>query len=120
MLDTSLEGVTLQVADVERSLEFYRKIPGATVATHRPGEFALVQIGKGRLGLLNKKLGPTHIEIETLDLDALYQQVCAAGTTPKHAPSSKPWDPVRDFLVIDPDGHIIEFGEEHGDRHEAQ
>jgi hypothetical protein len=51
MLEASLEGVTLQVADVERSLEFYRKIPGATVAVHRLGEFALVQIGIGRLGL---------------------------------------------------------------------
>ena len=115
MLNTSLEGVTLQVADVERSLEFYRKIPGVTVSTHRPGEFALLQIGKGRLGLLNKRFGPTHIEVETHDLDALYQEVCAAGITPNSPPSSKPWDSVPDFLVIDPDGHVIEFGGEHGE-----
>lgn len=120
MLDASLAGLTLQVADIERSLEFYGKIPGATIVAHRPGEFALVQIGKGRLGLLNKQRGPTHIEIDTADLDALYHQLCAAGITPKNSPSAKPWDPARDFLVIDPDGHIIKFGEQHGERPEAQ
>ena len=114
MLNTSLEGITLQVTDVERSLEFYRTIPGAVVAAHRPGEFALVAIGKGRLGLLSKQLGgPTHIEIETADLDALYQRLCDAGITPQSPPSKKPWDSVRDFVVVDPDGYVIEFGEAH-------
>ena len=115
MLETSLEGVTLQVTDVERSLEFYRKIPGAVVVAHRRGEFALVQIGKGRLGLLSERLGgPTHIEVETADLDGLYQQLRDVGITPQSPPSAKPWDTVRDFLLIDPDGHVIEFGEPHG------
>jgi len=114
MLDTSLEGITLQVTDVERSLEFYRTIPGAVVAVHRPGEFALLEIGKGRLGLLSKRLGgPTHIEIETADLDVLYQQLRDAGMAAQSPPSKKPWDTVRDFVVIDPDGHVIEFGEAH-------
>jgi len=115
MLNTSLEGVTLQVTDVERSLEFYRTVPGAVVAYHRPGEFAILAIGKGRLGLLSKRLGgPTHIEIETADLDGLYQQLCDAGITPQGPPSKKPWESVRDFVVVDPDGYVIEFGEAHG------
>ncbi len=114
MVNTSLEGITLQVTDVERSLAFYRTIPGAIVAYHRPGEFALLAIGKGRLGLLSKRLGgPTHVEIETVDLDALYQQLRDAGITPQSPPSKKPWDVVRDFVVVDPDGHVIEFGEAH-------
>ena len=115
MLNTSLEGITLQVTDVERSLEFYRPIPGAVVVAHRLGEFALLAIGKGRLGLLSKHLGgPTHIEVETADLDALYQQLRDAGITPQSPPSTKPWDTVRDFMVVDPDGHVLEFGESHG------
>jgi catechol 2,3-dioxygenase-like lactoylglutathione lyase family enzyme len=114
MLNTSLEGVTLQVTDVERSLEFYRSIPGAVIAYHRRGEIAILTIGKGRLGLLSKRLGgPTHIEIETAELDALYQQLRDAGITPQSPPSKKPWDGVRDFVVVDPDGHVIEFGEAH-------
>src|SRR5262245_16410081 len=115
MVNTSLEGITLQVADVERSLAFYGTIPGAIVAYHRPGEFALVTIGKGRLGLLSKRFGgPTHVEIDTGDLDGLYQQLREAGITPESPPSKKPWDVVRDFVVVDPDGHAIEFGEAHG------
>src|SRR5262249_375393 len=58
--------------------------------------------------------GPTHVEIETADLDGLYQQLRDAGITPQSPPSKKPWDIVRDFVVIDPDGHVIEFGEAHG------
>jgi uncharacterized glyoxalase superfamily protein PhnB len=74
-----------------------------------------LQIGKGRLGLLSKRFGgPTHIEIETADLDALYQQLRDAGITPPSPPSKKPWDTVRDFVVVDPDGHVIEFGDTHG------
>jgi len=61
--DISLEGMTLHVADVERSLEFYTKIPGVQVLVHRPGAFALLSIGNGRMGLL--KYGPTHIEFDT-------------------------------------------------------
>jgi catechol 2,3-dioxygenase-like lactoylglutathione lyase family enzyme len=114
MLNSSLEGVTLQVADVEKSLAFYRAIPGAVVTYHRPDQFAILTIGKGRLGLLAKQLGgPTHVEIETADLDALYQQLRDAGITPEGPPSKKPWESVRDFVVVDPDGHVIEFGEPH-------
>lgn len=41
----SLDGLTLPVENVEKSLEFYQKMPGATVTFHRPGQFALLQIG---------------------------------------------------------------------------
>ncbi len=47
-----LDGITLQVADVERSLKFYQGIPGAILEHHRPGEFALLRLGQARLGLL--------------------------------------------------------------------
>jgi hypothetical protein len=92
----------------------------ATEADCRPIFRALwICPAHGRPGLLNKKLGPTHIEIDTEDLDALYHQLCAAEITPKSAPSSKPWDPASDFLVLDLDGHIIKFVEEHSERREA-
>jgi catechol 2,3-dioxygenase-like lactoylglutathione lyase family enzyme len=35
-MEFSLEGTTLHVSDVERSLEFYGRIPGAVVQVHRP------------------------------------------------------------------------------------
>ena len=60
----SFEGTTLHVSDVERSLEFYRRVPEAVVRAHRPGSFALVEIGKARLGLLGVGAsGQFHMEI---------------------------------------------------------
>lgn len=114
MVTASLEGLTLHVADLERSVEFYAKIPGARVLTHRPGVFAMVQIGKARVGLLARaqNLG-FHLEIETADLDAMYAQLQEAGIEPKTPPTKRPWGEV-DFTVADPDGNIVEFGELHG------
>ncbi len=60
-----LDGITLYVADVERSLKFYQHIPGAVLEHHRPREFALLRLGQAtRLGLLG--FGPSfHLEIST-------------------------------------------------------
>ncbi len=55
-LNVTFEGLTLHVTDIERSLEFYTKIPGARVEVHRPGSFALLSIGNGRLSFLNSVL----------------------------------------------------------------
>ena len=45
----NLGGITLQVQDVERSLEFYQRIPGVELMLHRPSEFALLKVCQGRL-----------------------------------------------------------------------
>ena len=102
----SLEGMTLHVADVERSLAFYMKIPGAQILAHRTGAFALLAIGKGRLGLL--KYGPTHLEFDTPDPDTLYQQLKEAGMPVEEPPALKAWGEY-DFIIHDPDGHCLEF-----------
>jgi len=104
--NVSLEGMTLRVADVERSLEFYSKIPGARVEMHRPGSFALLSIGSGRLGLLQE--GPTHLEFDTADPDRLYEQFKAAGLPVEEPPALKSWGEY-DFTIHDPDGHCLEF-----------
>lgn len=104
--NVTLEGMTLHVADVERSLEFYTKIPGAQVQMHRRGSFALLSIGGGRLSLL--KEGPTHLEFDTPDPDVLYEQLKAAGLPMEEPPTQKPWGEY-DFTLHDPDGHCLEF-----------
>ena len=50
-LSANLDGLTLHVRDVERSREFYGRIPGFKEAAHRPGQFALFQVGDGLLGV---------------------------------------------------------------------
>ena len=110
-IGVSMEGLTLRVADVERSLAFYKMIPGVEEIVHRPGEFALLSAGKGLLGLL--KYGATHVEFGTSDVDGLYQHLKEAGFPVEGAPSQKPWGEYT-FTVHDPDGHVLEFDDSHG------
>lgn len=107
-MKTSLEGTTLHVSDVERSLEFYKRIPGSTVEVHRTGRFALLNIGKSRLSLLGVRAsGEFHLEIGTNDLDGLYEQLRQEGIEPEGPPQDRWGD--RSFLVKDPDGYWVEF-----------
>jgi lactoylglutathione lyase len=114
-MQASLEGLTLHVEDVERSRDFYARLPGAVIEVHRPGEFALFRIGQARLGLLNRNYlvgdGPGfHVEISTAEgaVDDLYEQVRAAGIEPVGPPANRPWGE-RTFHVKDPDGNLLEF-----------
>jgi catechol 2,3-dioxygenase-like lactoylglutathione lyase family enzyme len=114
-MQTSLEGLTLHVASVERSRDFYLSIPGAQLVHERGDEFALLQIGRTRLGLLNRRVlragGPGfHMEISTsaTGVDELYEQVRAAGIEPQGPPRDRPWGE-RTFNATDPDGNLVEF-----------
>jgi catechol 2,3-dioxygenase-like lactoylglutathione lyase family enzyme len=108
MSQVSLAGLTLHVADLERSVAFYQKLPGAEVQVFQPGLFAMVRIGAGRIGLLQRAAGRFHVELEVEDLDAYYEQVREAGIQPKGPPVKHPWGE-RDFVVVDPDGFQLEF-----------
>lgn len=103
-----LDGITLEVPDVERSLEFYQRIPGAVLEHHRPGEFALVRMGEARLGLLNIGASGLHLEISASDVDQLHTQLSQAGIEALGPPEDRPWGE-RTFDVIDPDGNRLEF-----------
>ena len=85
-MKTSLTGLTLHVADVERSRDFYTRLPGAVLVHHRPGDFALFELGDGHLGLLSARFLPKgapafHMEVSSTleDIDALHDQVLAAA-----------------------------------------
>ncbi|HSR42033.1 MAG TPA: VOC family protein [Longimicrobiales bacterium] len=106
-MDLSLVGVTLHVADVDRSVEFYRRLPGAEVLVHIPGRFALLALGSGRLGLLADQERPFHVEIEVSDLDAAATALRESGVE-VDGPTRRPWGE-RDAQVRDPDGHLLEF-----------
>ncbi|HYW23721.1 MAG TPA: VOC family protein [Terriglobales bacterium] len=112
---TSLEGLTLHVASVERSRDFYLAIPGAQLLHERGDQFALLQIGRTKLGLLNRRVlragGPGfHMEISTsaTGVDDLYEQVRAAGIEPEGPPRNRSWGE-RTFHATDPDGNLVEF-----------
>ena len=108
-MNISLVGVTLHVADVERSLNFYKRIPDSSILYHMPGTFALLRVGSGRLGLLQDQKRPFHVEIDCQDLDAACADLKQAGFDIE-GPTTRTWGE-RDALVVDPDGNLVEFGQ---------
>jgi len=87
-LEVSFEGLTLHVKDVERSREFYERIPGVVLQHRRPGEFALFRIGESWLGLLQLGAPGFHLEFVTADLDSLYTNLRRNGVEPKGRPQT--------------------------------
>lgn len=108
-MNINLAGITLHVKDVEQSLAFYSRFPGVELTTHRPGEFALLKVGGERLGLLKHGKNSFHMELDTDDLDAMYESLLAAGIKTDGPPTQRPWGQ-RDLYLVDPDGNMIEFG----------
>jgi catechol 2,3-dioxygenase-like lactoylglutathione lyase family enzyme len=108
-MNISLVGVTLHVADVERSLNFYKRIPDSSILYYMPGTFALLRVGSGRLGLLQDQKRPFHVEIDCQDLDAACADLKQAGFEIE-GPTTRTWGE-RDALVVDPDGNLVEFGQ---------
>jgi catechol 2,3-dioxygenase-like lactoylglutathione lyase family enzyme len=106
-MTVSLAGLTLHVADVDRSLQFYSRLPGAAVLFHLPGRFALLRLGQGRLGLLADRARPFHVELEVPDLDAAAADLRALGFE-VDGPTERRWGE-RDVLAQDPDGNLLEF-----------
>jgi catechol 2,3-dioxygenase-like lactoylglutathione lyase family enzyme len=111
-MSISLVGLTLHVADVERSVEFYKRLPDSSIIFHMPGKFALLRVGNGRLGLLQDQKRPFHIEIDCQNLDATFAQLKESGFQ-TDGPTTRAWGE-RDVQVIDPDGNLVEFGQARG------
>jgi catechol 2,3-dioxygenase-like lactoylglutathione lyase family enzyme len=107
-MNATLEGISLHVADVEHSLEFYLKLPGAELVYRRADEFARLRIGTGFLHLVRLPKPGFHIEINVDDVQMAHDQSVAAGLAPSHL-TRHPWGKT-DFHLTDPDGNILELG----------
>jgi catechol 2,3-dioxygenase-like lactoylglutathione lyase family enzyme len=124
--DVRLEGLTLRVADVERSIKFYRDKLGFFVEINKAPQFALIRVGGptgGTIGLLvydgtdplgSKSTTPRqragiHVELTTDDLDGLYKLLKGRGVEFFEPPHEEPWE--RSMRAHDPDGYTIEFAE---------
>src|ERR1051326_8193559 len=96
IIEVRLEGLTLRVADVRRSIEFYGNKLGFTVEINKAPQFAMIRVGGptgGTIGLLvhdsSDPLGSDsttlsqragiHVELTTDHLDALYEQLKGRG-----------------------------------------
>jgi catechol 2,3-dioxygenase-like lactoylglutathione lyase family enzyme len=125
-IDIRMEGVTLTVTDVKRSIEYYRDQLGFKLEWDAAPHFAMLRIGGadgGTVGLLAwneaKKEGAEemgslqakaiHVEFSTDDLDGLYQQLLQKGVKVDIPPHDEPWE--RSMTVFDPDGYSVEFSQ---------
>jgi catechol 2,3-dioxygenase-like lactoylglutathione lyase family enzyme len=125
-LGVRLEGLTLRVADVCRSIEFYGTKLAFTVEINKAPQFAMVRVGGptgGTIGLLvhdsddhfgSKSTTPRqragiHVELTTDHLDALYEELKGRGVEFFEPPHEEPWE--RSMRIHDPDGYTIEFAE---------
>jgi catechol 2,3-dioxygenase-like lactoylglutathione lyase family enzyme len=106
----TLQSVSLHVADVERSVAFYTKLPGAQVLIHHPGQFAKIKFGEGYLQVVGvpPEEKDFHIELNAPDLQALYDELKTAGIEPDSPPTKQSFGRIQ-FQVHDPDGNILEF-----------
>ncbi len=121
-----LEGFTLTVRDVKRSVDFYTKKLGFKCEINAAPHFALLRHGgpKGfTVGLLAwaeaKREGaiPTtfpqnrafHVELTTDHLDKLYLELKKKGVKFHAPPHDEPWE--RSATALDPDGYLVEFAE---------
>ena len=112
----------LAVEDVERSKEFYGSLFGQTVALDLglnvtfSGGFAIQQgfgalVGIEEGGVLRR---PNNMELyfETDDFDGFVEKLASRdGIEYLNRPMTHPWLQ-RVVRIYDPDGHIIEIGEE--------
>src|SRR5271170_4408242 len=121
-----LEGFTLTVQDVTRSILFYTKKLGFVCEWNAAPHFAMLRVGGptgGTIGLLAwseaKKEGAVktsakqkraiHVELSTDDLDGLYKRLLAKGVKFHTPPHDEPWE--RSATAFDPDGYSVEFSQ---------
>ncbi len=110
------DGMTIPVADVNRSADFYEQL-GFTVE-QKHSYFALLRMNSTTLGLLYVKTlnelplemrRNIHIEFSTDDVDSLYTELQAKGMEFYQPPKDHKWE--RNMAVYDPDGYRVEFAQ---------
>lgn len=107
---------TLGVRSVPASIDFYENTIGFTVATTmgEPPTFAMLGTGDAGLGLTQVEqpavvdFAGCYFNVE--GVEELHQRCVDAGVRITGPITRQPWRNY-DFVVADPDGHHIAFGE---------
>jgi lactoylglutathione lyase len=111
----------LDVADVERSLRFWRDQLGGMVAFEWPGPdgrpiYVGLDLGSSHLGIGGPAAAPAgeprgcSLWVYTGDCDGLVARLRAAGTPIVAEPADQPWGE-RIARVLDPDGTTVIIGQ---------
>ena len=113
----SISAVTLAVADMTRSVDFYgNKVGMKMLYGGDSASFTSFKVGEGFLNLIldsqrDSKLIPTwwgRLIFHVDDVDALHASLVQAGLTPSTEPADASWGE-RYFHIEDPDSHELSF-----------
>jgi uncharacterized glyoxalase superfamily protein PhnB len=104
----------LPVADLNKSIEYYRHSLGFQLVAQMPaGDYAIVERDDVAIHLFKNdahRCSPVGIHIFTEDLDALHAELQQRGARVSQGVLRKPWGN-RDFRVTDDSGNEIKFTE---------
>ena len=118
-VSVSLDKFAIHVKDVEQSMAYYQRIPGAKLIVHQPGHIAIFQLGKNELNLVRLDIMPPfHLEFEVEEVDQLYANFQQDSFPVQEPPEDKPWGE-RTFYSHDPDGNLMEFSRSQSAANEA-
>lgn len=109
----SISAVTLAVADMARSVDFYRdKVGLEIIYGGSSASFTSFRVGYGYLNLiLDSQVARAwwgRLIFHVDDVDALYAQLIKAGLSPSTEPADASWGE-RYFHINDPDSHELSF-----------
>lgn len=124
--EVRMEGITLTVSDVRRSIDYYCNQLGFTLEWDATPQFAMLRIGGAcgaTVGLLAWEIAKNegaremealqaraiHVELSTDNLDQLYQELITRGVKIDVPPHDEPWE--RSMTAFDPDGYSVEFSQ---------
>lgn len=116
LMQTKGSATTFQVSSVEASLAFYTGTLGFT-ERFRFGDYAGVEHGEVQIhlsgpGSTNKRqVGQASIYIFCDDVDVYYAELLAKGASAQAPPKDYDYG-MRDFVIEDPDGNLVGFGQE--------
>lgn len=105
-----------RVSDLDASLAWYTDILGFS-GRFRFGSYAGIEHGDVQIHLAGpevpngRAIGQGSIYIFIDDVDAYHAEINARGATAQNPPKDYEYG-MRDFIVTDPDGNIVGFGQE--------
>ena len=107
----------LDCSDIAVSVAFWRDKLGFDASTWgEPPTFAIMQRGTASIALALMPKDKVAVSrnwaayIYVKDVDVLYAEYLALGVELPHPPETRVYN-CREFVVDDPDGHVIAFGQ---------
>jgi len=108
------QAAVLHVKDMPAALAYYRDKLGFTVSFtwEDPPRYICLRLGDASIHLSSHAppAGPSHVCIFCSGVDALHAQLVARGVKIEVPIADRPYG-MRDFDIIDPDGHRLVFGQ---------